>query len=450
MEIKGEIFRKYDIRGIYPEEINTKAVYNISRAFADFLKEHYSIEQPKIVLSYDIRKSSEEFSKVAIDALKESGAYVIDIGLTSTPLNYFGNWFLKADGSIIITASHNPKEYNGMKLSLRRVAALTEAVAMEDFKERVLKGDFQDGVGEVIKKDLLSAYIDFLKREAEDFSQFKIAIDCGNGMVGPEIEALAEALKLNYKGIFMEPDGEFPNHEPNPLDEEAVMPLKKIMNKRDFDIGFIFDGDGDRVAILNSRGEVIKSDYIIALFAKYSIEKKESFKIAADARISKGVREKVKEMSGEIIGTKVGYPYVRKVMREGGMFFAGELSCHFFWQDFSYSESTLLSLIRLLKILKEENKPIEELIKPFCRYFSTPEINFKVEDKESVLKEVENYYKEGIISYLDGITIEFEDWWFNLRASGTEPLMRLKVEASNQKLLEEKMKELEEVIGHNT
>ncbi len=448
MQIDEKIFKKYDIRGIYPQEINRQAAYSISRAFTDFLKDFYGLQKPKIVLGYDIRKSSGELKEAAIKGLLESGAEVINIGLCSTPLNYFGNWFLKADGSLMITASHNSKEYNGIKFSLKAVSAPVEVGAEEKIKQRAMRGEFKDGYGDLFKKNLLSDYISFLNKEAEaqDFSSFKIAVDCGNGMVGREFETLAEVLNLNYQGLFMEPDGDFPNHEPNPLNEEARIPLKNLMQQKDFDLGVMFDGDGDRIVVFDSSGQAVRTDFIIGLFAQYSVLEKNNFKIPCDSRISRGVKEEIKKIGGEILPVRVGYPYVRKRMREEKSLFGAELSGHFFWQDFSYSESPLLSLIRLLKILKQKNQPLEELIKPFQKYFSTEEINFQVQDKELTLKKVEKEYSNGEISLLDGVTVNFEDWWFNLRPSGTEPLIRLKVEAKSKQLLEEKVSELTNII----
>lgn len=446
MEIDEKIFKKYDIRGIYPNEINGQAVYSISRAFVDFLKKHYDLKNPKIVLSYDVRKSSDEFKEAAIKGLMKSGAEVIDIGLCSTPLNYFGNWFLKADGSLMITASHNPQEYNGIKLSLRGVTAPVELEADQEIKKRALKGEFRDGRGSLIKRDLIFDYIDFLKKEAEDLSSFKIAVDCGNGMVGREFEALAEVLNLKYQGLFMEPNGSFPNHEPNPLNEEARIPLKELIQEKDFELGIMFDGDGDRMGVIDTSGQFIKTDFIIGLFARYSVLEKKSLKIPCDSRVSRAIKEEIQKIGGEILPVRVGYPYVRKLMKEENAFFGAELSGHFFWKDFSYSESPLLSLIRLLKILKQKNQPLAELIKPFCKYFSTEEINFQVKNKEAVLKRVKENYSGGEVGLLDGVTVDFEDWWFNLRPSGTEPLIRLKVEAQTKELLDKKVLELKAFI----
>ncbi|MBU3918539.1 phosphomannomutase/phosphoglucomutase [Patescibacteria group bacterium] len=444
------IFKKYDIRGVYPEQINEQAVYKICFGFLEFVKDFYNLENPKIVIGYDIRESSPALKQAGINALIDGGAEVIDIGLCSTPLNYFANWSLKADASIMITASHNPKQYNGIKFSLKDVVGPVEIGVMDRIKELALKGDFQkNGAGKLVQQDMLNEYISFLKEKLNgvDLSNFKIAVDCGNGMIGPEFQRFANELGFEYKGLFMEPDSSFPNHEPNPLDKEAIKPLQELMSEEKFDLGVIFDGDGDRLGVLNSRGELIKNDFLIGVFAQYFAMGLKNKKIVSDARLSRGVKEQIEKLGGEVLKSPVGYPNVRQRMRKDGCFFGGELSGHFFWQDFSYVESALLSLVRLLKILKQVEYSLEELIKPFSRYFGSGEINFEIENKEEKIREIEKNYQDGKISHLDGLTVEYPDWWFNLRMSGTEPLIRLTVEANTKELFNEKIKELTKIIN---
>jgi|AntAceMinimDraft_16_1070373.scaffolds.fasta_scaffold00706_6 phosphomannomutase len=445
------IFKAYDIRGIYPEQIDKDSTYAIGRAFAIFVKDFYKIEKPKIVVGYDIRNSSQELLKAMTQALIQEGCDVINIGLCTTPLNYFANWHLKVDASVMITASHNPKDYNGFKFSLRTVMALAEVGGIEKIKELVsspLDEIRTAHQGTIKEQDILPAYLDFLSTKAEgvNFSGIKLAVDCANGMVGPIFEKLAKRIGINYKGIFMNPDGNFPNHAPNPLDQEALDHLKKLMEKESFDLGITFDGDGDRFMVLDRNGKLIKTDFLIALFARFFLPQMENKKILCDARIGRGAREAIEKAGGEIIKSKVGYPHLRKGMKEEEAFFGGELSGHFFWKDFSNSESALLSMIRLFKILKQEKQPIDELIKPIKKYFNLGEINFKIEDKESAIKKLEEKFRNGEISRLDGLTVDYPDWWFNVRPSNTEPFLRLTLEANTQKLFDQKVKELKELI----
>jgi len=351
----------------------------------------------------------------------------------------------------MITASHNPKDYNGFKFSLKGVMSLAEVGGIEKIKEIASSPFSAVGAihpGTIKQQDILLSYLDFLSAEAEgiDFSGIKIAVDCANGMVGPIFEKLAKRIGLNYKGLFMNPDSDFPNHEPNPLDEKALDGLRELMSKEDFDLGITFDGDGDRFMVLDSKGELIKTDFLIALFAEFFLPQMENKKIPCDARIGRGAREVIEKVGGEVIKSKVGYPHLRKIMREEEAFLGGELSGHFFWQDFSYSESALLSMVRLLKILKQREQPINKLVEPMKKYFNSGEINFKVKEKEAIIKKLEQKFINGEISKLDGLTVEYSDWWFNIRASNTEPLLRLTIEAQTKELFDRRVGELRELI----
>lgn len=447
------IFKAYDIRGLYPEQINKDSAYIIGRAFGIFVKDFYKIEKPKIVVGYDIRNSSKELFEAITQALVQEGCDVIDIGLCSTPLNYFANWYLKVDASVIITASHNPKDYNGFKFSLKEVIALAEVGGIEKIKKITsILPDARDGSyrGVIEQQNIVPAYLGFLSEEAEgiDFSKFRIAIDCANGMVGPIFEELAKRIGIDYKGLFMNPDGNFPNHQPNPLDKEALNYIRDLMKKEKFDLGITFDGDGDRFMVLDSNGELIKTDFLIALFAQFFLVQMENKKIPCDARIGRGATEAIERAGGEIIKSKVGYPHLRKIMKKENAFLGGELSGHFFWQDFSNSESALLSMIRLLKILKQKGQPISELVEPMKKYFNSGEINFKIRDKEAIIKNLEQEFGNGDVSKLDGLTVEYSDWWFNVRPSNTEPLLRLTLEANTKELFDEKIKELKKMINN--
>ncbi len=452
------IFKAYDIRGTYPEQINEQEVYVIARSFALFVKEFYKIEKPKIIVGKDIRISSKSLSQAVINGLFEEGVQVVDIGLCTTPLNYFANAELKGDGSIMITASHNPKEYNGLKLSLRKAQAIAEIDGIEKIKKIVLSHNFppleKNPLAEVEDKadnqseNILKHYLNFLKVEAKgfEFSKLKVAIDTGNGMVGPVWENMAKALGINYKGFFLQPNGEFPNHPANPLDGGAQRSFTKSMAGSGFDIGFIFDGDGDRVMVFDSLGQPIRNDFLLGILAQYSLPNLKDKKVVIDARLSRGAEEQIEKNGILLIKSEVGYPNVRRHMRAEEAFFGGELSGHFFWKDFYYAESALLTSLRVLKVLLSSNKTIGELVQPFKTYFNSGEINFKVLDKAKKLEKIEKRYQDGKISHIDGVTVDYEDWWFNLRPSNTEPLLRLVVEAKTQKALDSKKQELSELI----
>ncbi|MEA3452849.1 MAG: phosphomannomutase/phosphoglucomutase [Patescibacteria group bacterium] len=439
------IFKAYDVRGICPEQIDETVVFKVASALAVFLKDYYNIEKPKIVVGHDMRESSKIFNNSAREALKNQGCEVIDIGLCSTPLNGFANSHLEADGSIMITASHNPKEYNGLKLFLRGGLEIPEINAMDDIR-KIASGDFKSFTnGEIKEIDLSDEYINFIAEQVKDvdFSKFRIAVDCGNGMAGPFFKKLAEKLKLRYSGLFMDPNGDFPNHPPDPLNKESLVAIKELMGKEEFSLGVLFDGDADRLQIIDNNGEILDMGSLIGIFAKEFLSKHKT--IPCDARISRGVVEEIERLGGNILKTKVGRPNLKKAMRKEEAFFGGELSGHLFWQDFFYSESALLALIKLLGIL--EKNTFEELKKPFGKYFFPGQINLEgIEDKEGKIKEIEKNYSDGEVSHLDGLTVEYSDWWFNLRPSNTEPLLRLTIEANTKELLDEKIKELKSLI----
>ena len=448
------IFKAYDIRGTYPEQINEQTVYSIARSFAIFIKEFYKTENPKIIVGRDIRVSSKSLSQAVINGLLEEDSRVVDIGLCTTPLSYFANAELEADGSIMITASHNPKEYNGLKLSLREAQAIAEINGIEKIKEIALSHNFSPfeknslAESEDQGENITNRYLDFLKAEARgiDFSKLKVAIDTGNGMIGPIWEKMAKELGINYEGFFLQPNGEFPNHPANPLDKEAQQSFTQSMSSNSFDIGFIFDGDGDRIMVFDSLGQPVRNDFLLGILAQYSLPNLENKKVVIDARLSRGAEEQIEKNGISLIKSEVGYPNVRRHMRAEEAFFGGELSGHFFWKDFYYAESALLTSLRVLKVLLSSNKTISELVQPFKTYFNSGEINFKVLNKEKKLKEIEEHYQDGEISHLDGVTVNYKDWWFNLRPSNTEPLLRLVIETRTQKALDSKKQELSNLI----
>lgn len=451
-EVNFKIFKAYDIRGVYPLEINEKAAYLIARGFCSYLEKYHRIKKAKIAVGNDARRSCRPLKRGLIKGLKDGGAEIFDIGFCTTPLNYFANWYLKMDGSIMITASHNPKEYNGLKISLKKVKALAEENGIEKLKKIIERKEFRKiKSGRVKKINILSDYLDFLAKEAKgfDFSNIRIAVDTANGAVGPVFEKLAKRIGLNYFPLYFKPDGNFPNHEANPLKEESLTDIKKDILNKNADVGMAFDGDGDRVVFLDRQGNLIRNDFVLGIAARYYLEKGKAKFIPADLRISRGIIKEIEKMGGIVIKTKVGYPFIRKAMRKERAYIGGEISGHLFWKDFCYSESALLAGIRILKIMVDSGENLKNLAKPMENYFFSPEINFETEKKEEKIAEIKERFKAGKINELDGLTVELKDWWFNIRPSNTEPLLRLTVEANSQKLLEQKIKELSRLIKNN-
>ncbi len=443
--MQEKIFKAYDIRGIYPEEIDEKGIYDIGRGLAFYLEEKKGISSPEIAVGRDARESSPSLAASLIEGLKDGGANVLEMGFCTTPLNYFANWHLGLDASVMVTASHNSSEYNGLKISFRDVKSPTEEGEQEKLKEVILEKDHGKlKKGSIKKKEISDDYFNFLEKESAgyNFSDLKIVADTGNGVLGPFLERLAEMLGLDCTFLFLKPDGSFPNHLANPLEKENLRMLQEEVKKKKADLGLAFDGDGDRVVFLDSHARPIGSDIALGIFAMYFLEKGLAGTIPADLRMSRGVVEEVSRQKGEIVKCRVGYPFIKREMRKRKSFLGGELSGHFFWKDFSYSESALLSTIRMLKIIKEKELTLAQMAESLKTYFSGGETNFKVRDKNQKLKELQSIFANGKQNFLDGLTVEYENWWFNVRPSNTEPLLRLVIEAKSEELLAKKKREI--------
>jgi len=434
------IFRAYDIRGKYPEEINSEIVFKIGCAFGKF------INGKKIVVGSDARESSPELKQALVAGLNKAGKEVIDIGFSTTPMFYFAVNHLGADGGVMVTASHLGKEYNGLKLVEKGALSLTYDSGIGEIEKMVEKETYEEVEGRATKIDVKKDYLDFLVKERMELKG-KIVVDAGNGMMGLVIGEVLERLGIEYKGLYLDVDCSFPNHEANPIKEETLKDLKEAVKREGALLGIAFDGDGDRLGVVDENGSVVPGDFLIALMAK-NILRKGGAKILYDLRSSKVVPEVIREMGGIPVKSRVGHSFISRKMKEEDIEFGGELSGHFYFKKTFYVESSILALINLLELISRENAKLSELVKPLKRYYKSGEVNFEVRDKEGKLKEIEEIYRErgAKIEKIDGVTVEFEDWWFNLRPSNTEDLLRLNLEAKTRELMEEKLKEVEEII----
>lgn len=446
MAINPGIFKAYDIRGVYPSEINEEAAYLVAKVLVKFLK-------PKsLVLARDMRPSSEPLYEAVFRAVKESGVKIFDVGLSSTPMHTFIINFENADGGIMVTASHNPAKYNGMKLEGKFGVSIGEGSGMEEIKEMVLSGEAADvnrsGNTEVIKKNYLKEYINFLadKFSGEDFSKINIAVDASNGMAGYILPALFEKLKIKYWSLYFELDGTFPNHEANPIKAENLEDLRKLVLEKKAALGAIFDGDGDRVAFSDGGGRMVPIDFVSALFAQFFLKEKPGAKIVHGISSSRVVKETIEENGGKAIVSRTGHSFFRRLMRQEKAYCGCEKSGHCFFEDFFYADSAVFTMLHILRLIVRTGKKLEELVAPYEKYFQSGEINLEVENKNAAIKTLESEYSGGLISHLDGLTAEYPDWWFNIRPSNTEPLLRLNIEATTPYLLEEKRKEILEKI----
>ncbi|MEM2138741.1 MAG: phosphomannomutase/phosphoglucomutase [Candidatus Woesearchaeota archaeon] len=432
------IFKAYDIRGIYPDEINEKIVYDIARAYV------IKFKPKKITIGRDMRNSSPKLFEALVKGVTDQGCNVVDVGLVSTPMMYFSVWYYKKndyDGGLMISASHNPPKYNGIKMVDKSGLPVSGETGIYEIGEMIknLKEPLAKVKGKIEKKDIMQDYINHtLKYIHNPIKKFKIVIDTANAMGSPVASEFFKHIDCELTHLFPELDGNFPNHEANPLKEENMKALQKKVLEKKADIGIAFDGDADRVAFVDELGNIIPSDLIIPLVAKILLNEKKGLKILYDVRSSKIVGEKIEEYGGISGRCKVGHSLVKQQMKKENAIFAGELSGHYYYEKEHYAEPPFFIIIKILELMTKENKKLSELIKPLKKYYQSGEINSEVKDKEAKMKELAEIFKDGKVSWLDGVTIEYKDFWFNVRPSNTEPLLRLNLEANKKKLMEEK------------
>jgi phosphomannomutase len=440
-----KIFKAYDIRGVYPNEINGEVAYTIGKAIVS------STQAPQIAVGMDMRTSSPEIKEGLVRGITEQGADVIDIGLVSTPMAYFASWKLDVGAAVMITASHNTSEWNGLKLCKKNAVPIGEGDGMEDVRFLSLGGKFEISPKKgTVKEDatLKTAYFDYVAGFfKKGLGKKKIVIDFANsvGALDKEIfNGLSEDIKPFY--LFEELDGTFPNHEANPLKTETLKALQEKVLAEKADLGIAYDGDADRVGFVDEQGQIVPMDYVIALLAKEALKKYPGAAILMDLRSSNAVKEVIEEAGGVVHRCRVGHSLIKRQMRNDGAVFAGELSGHYFFEENSKAEMTTLAVMTLLNLMNETGQKMSELTKDLRRYFHSGEINSDVEDKAGMMSKLKEIYKDGKIDELDGVRIDFPEWWFNVRASNTEPKLRLNLEAKTKKMMEAKRDELLKII----
>ncbi len=447
-------FHSYDIRGIYNEDFNAQDAYKIGFFLPKLLNTN------KILVGRDMRNSSDEIFEYLSKGITDAGADVYNCGLSTTPMVYWLTAQYKFDASVQITASHNPKEYNGMKISRTNAIPVGFDTGLNKLLEMATKETVipLQNKGKIIQFDKKYEYINFLNRYLPDLSSLTLSIDCSNGIVSTVIDKLFKKYESHINYLFKEPDGNFPNHDPNPLKIENIKYLSENVRKNNSDIGIIYDGDADRVMFTDEQGNFISPDLMIALMGHYFLEDKaeaEKVKVLQDIRTSKSVGEYLKKhwANVEVHTWKVGRAHAALKLREIDGLFGGELAGHYYFKDFFYSDSGILSsliILNIIKNLKKEGIKISEKISEITQYYNSGEINFKIEHKKEAIKAVVNHFTkektpEKILDF-DGYRIEYEDWWFNIRPSNTEPYLRLLVEAKSKELLEEKINEIRSII----
>jgi len=451
-EIPNHIFKAYDIRGIYPDEINEKIAYKIGRAYIILLQEENKNQKLTIVVAYDMRISSPQLKKFLIKGLTDQGADVVEIGLASSPTFYFAVANYNYDGGIQVSASHNPKEYNGFKIVRKKAIPVSKDTGIYRIRELVTNNNFS-----VSEKGMVTKRINVLQDQLNHdlkyanigkIKPFNVVADPGNAMGAQYLNAIF--LKLPGKLIKMnfDLDGTFPNHEADPLKEENLADIKNRILKEKADLGIATDGDGDRIFLIDEKGETVPPHILRGLLAKIFLREKPGETICYDIRPGKITKDMIIENGGKPVITRVGHSLIKEKMREVNSYFAGESSGHYFLRfEDSYYEAPIVVILKILEELSESGRTLSNLINPYKRYFHSGEINSKIEDKEGKIAELAEIFKDAKnINYLDGVTIEYNDFWFNVRPSNTEPLLRLNIEASSKEKMEEMRDRILEII----
>ncbi|MBI4157323.1 phosphomannomutase/phosphoglucomutase [Candidatus Woesebacteria bacterium] len=444
MVIDPTIFRDYDIRGIVPDQLDEEGLRRIAQALVQLFK-------PKsIQIGRDTRISSPSFHKIFIETLLDSGVNVVDLGFSSTDMLYFAAGKYSEEMAVNISASHNPPEYNGLKIVKKGAIAVSGRSGIYDLRDLALsKKDLvvnSKRKGKLTKREILTEFrnhvLGFI--DLGKMKHFKVVSDTGNGMAGYFMPAFEEKLPWSVTRMYYELDGTFPNHVPSPIEEKNRLDCINKLKETKADFGLVFDGDGDRVYMIDEKGRTVSGTIMTAIIAESLLQKNPGSSILYNAIIGRVVPEIVKEFGGKALRVRVGHTLIKEDMRKYDGLFCGEHSGHYFFKKNFYADSAIIAALLVVELMSVKEKKLSELYDNYNKYRDSGEINFVVQDKESTMKSIEKQYKDKAFSvdWLDGVSVWFKDWWFNVRPSNTEPLLRLNIEADNQIILEEKTKEL--------
>ncbi len=447
------IYKAYDIRGIYPDELNEELAKKIVQAFALMRKKELDKEQLTIVVGTDMRMSSPSLKKQVIEGLVESGVRIIDVGLVSTPTFYFAVSYFGYDGGLMVSASHNPAQYNGIKLVRESAKPFGQGNGMEELQKIVEQNEFfvSENKGNVISKEEI---LFTQAKEEEKFADLKkikpmkIVADAANAMGAQYLtELFADLPQIELIKMNFDLDGTFPAHEADPYKEENIADLKKRVLAEKADLGIATDGDGDRIFFIDNAGELVEPAILRGIMAELFLRDNPGATICYDIRPGKITRDMILQNGGVPSVTRVGHSLIKKQMLDTGAVFGGESSGHFFVKfPYGVFEAPMVVTLKLLQELSEKNITLADYVKPLKKYFHSGEINFKVEDKNVVMQKLKEKFADAEISDLDGLTFEYPDFWFNVRASNTESLLRLNLEGVGEKIVKEKIAEITEII----
>jgi phosphomannomutase len=440
-----KVFKAYDVRGIYPEQLDEEGAEAIGRAYVE------EFEPRAIAVGRDMRLSSSEMAAAIVRGASEAGADVADVGMVGTEMVYFAVGELGLDGGVMVTASHNPKEYTGMKIVRRGALPVGGDSGLLDLLRRATGARQRTGAkGTVREEDIWPRWVETVMSfvDADTVKPLRVVIDAANGMAGVMLPPVLERLPIDAVPYFFEPDGTFPNHEPNPLLPENREFIVNKVKEGNADLGVAFDGDADRCFFVDDTGEFVPGDFVTALLAESIVEKEPGGRILYDVRASWAVPQTIERAGGVPLVNRVGHAFFKHRMREEGAVFGGEVSGHYYFRDFSQADSGVIPFLLMLELVSKRGQKLSEILRPYKeRYFITGELNTPVSDVALKLQELkERFGSEGKVSHLDGLSVDSKEWHMNVRPSNTEPLLRLNLEALSPDLMERKRDEVLEVI----
>jgi phosphomannomutase len=448
--VNPSIFKAYDIRGVYPTDLDEDLAYRIARAYCQVLSGENPGKTLNIVVASDMRLSSPSLKREIIRGVTDSGHNVIDGQMLTTPSFYFSVAYYKYDGGIQVSASHNPKEYNGFKMVRARGVPVGGDTGIFIIRDLVIKNDFSESTvkGKVTSKmNIVGEEVAQQQKDIDitSIKPFKIVVDAANSMGAVDVEAMFgyAPLKCTLVKLNFELNGNFPVHQPDPLNEENLKIIKEAVVENSADLGIAPDGDGDRYFFVDEKGEVIRQEILRGIMAQIALRENPGATVCYDIRPGRITKDMIEEAGGKAVVTRVGHSLIKEKMLETGAVFGGESSGHYFYKfDYGTFEAPVVLVTKFLKYISEQNKPLSQIVAPYKKYFHSGEINSEVEDKEGKIKALSEKYKDGETDWLDGITITYPDYWFNVRASNTEPLLRLNLEAKSKELMEQKREEV--------
>jgi phosphomannomutase len=435
-DIDMSIFKSYDIRGIVPSQLNDDIAYAIGRAFVEVL------DRKNICIGRDMRPSGKDFMAAMSRGATDAGADVTQVGLISTDAIYFAVGHFGFDGGIMITASHNPAQYNGFKFCREEAIAISIETGLAEIRDKAVAGDFKAPAarkGTIREQDILEGFADHCLSFIDDIGAikpFKIAIDAGNGMAGETVPRVFKRLPCEVIPMYFDLDGTFPNHPASPIEPENMVDLQRAVKEHGCDFGVAFDGDADRMFLVDEKGELIGGDIVTALVGIDTIRLNPGAKILYNLICSRSVPEAIEKAGGIPVRSKVGHSFIKKTMRDEDIPFGGEHSGHFYFRRNWFADSGMIALMQCLNVFSRANGTVSSVIAPIDRRSRSGEVNSEVKDIPGKLKQLQAHFKDAAIDHLDGITIQYKDWWMNVRASNTEPLLRLNVEGDTKELME--------------